>query len=297
MRINKLFKVFFLAIFVLGVIFCWRGYVFAQTGCFVTERQGVQRFPLCKYEDLRDSGYVMGSLPNPLDPSKCYHWGSGADTAGQEVDCSQAVYANAPNWQTVAPPPASLEGALRGAQQASTVTRIEYCNNLGAESSGSADSKERKVQDCIKQVNEEAYSLCIGNSNPGACAEAYRNGIHPSSKNNTQASGTPAVPRVTNAERDAITDCGANGAKSASECLKENPLIKWTNYIVNTLSIGIGIIVTIMIIIGGIQYASAGPNPQAVQSAKNKIKNALIALVAYFFLYAFVQYLIPGGVF
>jgi hypothetical protein len=79
--------------------------------------------------------------------------------------------------------------------------------------------------------------------------------------------------------------------------LKNNPIIKDINLIVNFLSIGVGVIVIAMIIIGGIQYSIAGDNPQAVTAAKQRITNALIALVAYLFVFAFLQWLIPGGIF
>lgn len=62
------------------------------------------------------------------------------------------------------------------------------------------------------------------------------------------------------------------------------------------LAVTVGIIVTIMIIIGGIQYSAAGGDPNAVAKAKNRIFNAIGALVAFGLLYAFLQYVIPGGV-
>jgi hypothetical protein len=52
-----------------------------------------------------------------------------------------------------------------------------------------------------------------------------------------------------------------------------------------------------MIAVAGVQYTTSRDNPQAVQAAKQKIWNVLIGLLAFFFLYAFVQWIIPGGVF
>ncbi|HLG90755.1 MAG TPA: hypothetical protein VI336_01155 [Candidatus Saccharimonadales bacterium] len=79
--------------------------------------------------------------------------------------------------------------------------------------------------------------------------------------------------------------------------LKTNPIVEDINVVVNFLSIGVGVVVIAMIIIGGIQYSIAGDNPQAVNAAKQRIINALIALVAYIFMFAFLQWLIPGGIF
>lgn len=59
----------------------------------------------------------------------------------------------------------------------------------------------------------------------------------------------------------------------------------------------VGIVIVVMIAIGGIQYAAAGPDPSAVVAARKRIINALIALVLYIFMFAFLQWLVPGGIF
>jgi hypothetical protein len=79
--------------------------------------------------------------------------------------------------------------------------------------------------------------------------------------------------------------------------LKTNPIVKDIQTIVDFLSAGVGIVVVAMIILGGIQYSLAGDNAQAVSAAKKRIVNALIALITFMFMFAFVQWLIPGGIF
>lgn len=79
--------------------------------------------------------------------------------------------------------------------------------------------------------------------------------------------------------------------------LQKNPIIRDVRDIVNFLSAGVGIVVVAMIMVGGIQYSIAGDNPQKVTDAKKRIANALIALVVFLFIFAFVQWLIPGGIF
>jgi hypothetical protein len=79
--------------------------------------------------------------------------------------------------------------------------------------------------------------------------------------------------------------------------LQSNPIVQDINLVVNFLSALVGVVIVGSIIWGGIQYMSAGDNPQAVSSAKHRIVNALIALLAYLLTYAFLQWLIPGGVF
>ena len=86
-------------------------------------------------------------------------------------------------------------------------------------------------------------------------------------------------------------------ATTTSGELKKNPIVKDINTIVNFLGAAVGLIVVAMVIVGGIQYAIAGDNAQATAAAKKRIINALIALAAYIFLFAFIQWLVPGGVF
>ena len=66
---------------------------------------------------------------------------------------------------------------------------------------------------------------------------------------------------------------------------------------INILAGLVGGIVVIMIIVGGIQYSTAGDDPQKVQGAKKKISNALLALFTFIFMFAFLQWVVPGGLF
>lgn len=91
---------------------------------------------------------------------------------------------------------------------------------------------------------------------------------------------------------------GSDCTRSASDtaCLKNSAFIKDLNNIVNFLSAAVGVVVIAIIILGGIQYTLAGDNATAQGQAKTRITNALIALFAFIFAYAFLQWLIPGGV-
>ena len=81
------------------------------------------------------------------------------------------------------------------------------------------------------------------------------------------------------------------------ECYKQNSIVKLVIAITNFLSAGVGVVIVIMVIIGGIQYSTAGGNPSAVAAAKQKITNALLALVAFIFMFSVLQWLVPGGIF
>lgn len=81
------------------------------------------------------------------------------------------------------------------------------------------------------------------------------------------------------------------------KCVTQSPIVHDIQTIVDFLSAGVGIIVTGVIIVGGIQYTLAGGNPSAVTAARQRITNGLIALFAFLFIFAFLQWLIPGGIF
>jgi len=64
---------------------------------------------------------------------------------------------------------------------------------------------------------------------------------------------------------------------------------------INFLAALVGVAVVISIVIGGIQYGSSAGDPSKVTAAKNRIRNAIIALVTFLFLYTLLNFLIPGG--
>ena len=72
---------------------------------------------------------------------------------------------------------------------------------------------------------------------------------------------------------------------------------KYINPLINLLSLSFGIIAAISIIMGGIQYAAATGDPQKISLAKRRISNTILAILAFLFLYSFLQFLVPGGIF
>lgn len=93
---------------------------------------------------------------------------------------------------------------------------------------------------------------------------------------------------------------GAGGSDSArlSSCDDANKcdfVKKFINPVIKFLSAGVGLIVIIMIIVGGIQYSAAGGDAQKVVAARRRVSNALLALIVYIFMFAILNWLIPGG--
>lgn len=86
-------------------------------------------------------------------------------------------------------------------------------------------------------------------------------------------------------------------SSSSSTTTSVDELDESVNNVINLLAALVGIIVVISIIIGGIQYSSAGGNSAQVGAAKKRISMSILALILYLFAYTILQWLIPGGIF
>lgn len=75
----------------------------------------------------------------------------------------------------------------------------------------------------------------------------------------------------------------------------DNPILGLVFAIVTFLTYGVGIILTLSIVISGIQYATAQGDTNTVHKARMRIFNAVIALLLYIFAFAILNYLVPGG--
>jgi len=84
---------------------------------------------------------------------------------------------------------------------------------------------------------------------------------------------------------------------AALKCTTNCDLVgKYATPLINVLAALVGVAATASIIMGGIQYAASADDPQKVNAAKRRIMNSLFALLAFLFFYAFLQWLVPGGV-
>ena len=110
------------------------------------------------------------------------------------------------------------------------------------------------------------------------------------------ACSNPNQPTPTTAS---CKDGTQDEALCAPKCQQSSDCNLTTTYInpfINKFLAPFAILAVIIgIIWGGIEFSTAGGDAQKVASAKGKIQKALIALVAFMFLWAFLEWLIPGG--
>lgn len=116
------------------------------------------------------------------------------------------------------------------------------------------------------------------------------------------ATKCPCPTTGTEEERKYCTDpvfqnCGVNpNTNSYKKCTADNNLFKfYVNPFIAALSFIVGLAVVIGIIVGGIQYASSAGDPKQMAEGKRHIWSAILALLVYLFLFAMLNFLIPGG--
>lgn len=90
-------------------------------------------------------------------------------------------------------------------------------------------------------------------------------------------------------------DCALSNGNCSTSVTSCDLVQKFVVPFIDFLSALVGVAVVFSIIVGGIQYSSSADDPAKVSAAKNRIRNAIIALLVYFFLFAMLSFLIPGG--
>jgi hypothetical protein len=161
----------------------------------------------------------------------------------------------------------SIIGTFTGTVLA--VSEGEFCGTRGA------------VQDnltCGSCTSRGCVWESTSKQSPLSLTKPQKNDSDAACQSTNNASGNPSIKKV-------------------QDCLVQSPIIKRINELVNFLSGGVAIVVTAVILVGGIQYILAGGNASAITAARHRITNGLIALFAFLFMFAFLQWLIPGGIF
>lgn len=193
----------------------------------------------------------------------------------------------------------------------------EWCGDASRWQSGTQTNQQKKeacVGWYIEGMKKPRDAVCEASRDPSgnnkeSCKEAARISLQyaqafdaaqadteqlEGAQGNAQADTEPGEPstvpqaNLKDAEDPALK-C-ASGDTSNIDC---DLIKKYLNPIITFLSAFVGIAVTIGIISGGIRYASASDDPQKSAAGRQMIRNAIIALVAYIFLYAAIKWLVP----
>jgi len=92
---------------------------------------------------------------------------------------------------------------------------------------------------------------------------------------------------------------GSTAAGSLAKCTRDSCdlVSKYINPAVNALSVLVGLLAVASLIFAGIQYSAASSDPQKIAQAKDRIYKTILGIILYTFLFSFLQFLVPGGIF
>lgn len=112
-----------------------------------------------------------------------------------------------------------------------------------------------------------------------------------------------------NSDNRPSTDSGGGGDETIDGCgdIKTsiikcntkggNPIMSILIQVINFLAVGVGIAVVGGIIWGGMIYASSNGDSAKTKQAITIIVNAVVGLLLFIFMYALINFIVPGGVF
>lgn len=156
------------------------------------------------------------------------------------------------------------------------------------------DETGDKEDACIDKKAKEYLRKAAAKDN--SSSKAFKSALN---KILEEAGGSKVHPSPNSSlgGRDDRSASGADEAIKKCDSDRCDFVGKYINPFIRLLTAAFGIIAVGSLIVGGIQYSASAGDPQKVTKAKTRIVNTIIAIVAYFFLYGFLQFLIPGGLF
>ena len=149
------------------------------------------------------------------------------------------------------------------------------------------------------------------NQNQGNNNNQNQNQGNNQNNNNQSQGGNNQNQNGGNGNSNGSSNGGGGGSGGGSTCGSAHTFFDWgcngvddkdsiltvLVTISNWLAAGVVIAVIGGIIYGAIMYATSAGDASKAKSATEIIRNAFIALILYFLMWAFLQYIVPGGLF
>jgi len=92
-------------------------------------------------------------------------------------------------------------------------------------------------------------------------------------------------------------DFGCDGSTNSKSGGSANPIFQILIIVIRFLSVGVGLAVAGGIIWGGILFVTARGNSSQTQKGVTVIVNSVIGLLLFIFMFAILNFVIPGGIF
>jgi len=190
--------------------------------------------------------------------------------------------------------------SLAGAPAVSATTCSDVPSNQQQACSDAQAAAEAHCNELTSGQDTCWINLSKCNGQPASSFIGCLNSLSSTTTSTGDSSAPPNCNGATSTDGNCVaagnqldSNCSASDIKGGIACSKIyeqfiKPLIAF-------LAVGVGVIVVIMVIMGGVQYATAGGDSQAVANARKKIFNAVLALVTFILLYALLNWIVPGG--
>ena len=122
------------------------------------------------------------------------------------------------------------------------------------------------------------------------------------------AQATPKVDPLANPDKSICVAVPVFSGKNQGKCPKGQAeiindastggaIVYYVKLVLELLNIAIGGIIVLMLVVAGIQYITSAADSGQVKSAKDRIQNAIVALILYLMMFAILSFLVPGGIF
>lgn len=86
---------------------------------------------------------------------------------------------------------------------------------------------------------------------------------------------------------------------AGSQCVDnsgDGVIVNYLKPVLQFLSGAVGAVVVLLVMIAGIQYIISNGDPSAITNAKNRLINAITALVLFVLAFAILSFVVPGGI-
>lgn len=179
------------------------------------------------------------------------------------------------------------------------VTKLKACDKsatvcvLGAVASGGDDVlKVCRTRPNPQNCNTRVVAECKDKVGTEKTTCQEQAAVSPDSKGVVTLDTGAAKPYQCGGGSDAVKTQFNFGCQG-----KGGPITDLVFALIRFLSFGVGLVIAASIIYAGIMYSTSSGNPENTQAAKKRILNAVVGLVFYILIFAFIQYLVPGGLF
>lgn len=160
-----------------------------------------------------------------------------------------------------------------------------------------SDSTADAAEQCAERLRDRLREKCGAPKDTDKYVNCWRTFI----RNNGGTAGpnsTPFEKENPNSGGSTVSGCGdIQTSLIRCEGSSDNPVVNVLLQIINFLAVGVGIAVVGGIAWGGMLYASSNGDSAKAKQGITTIVNAVIGLLLFMFIYALVNYLVPGGVF